>query len=824
MGLNVRSIRCVLLFLCALLSAGLGQHIQAETLTVGDTTEQYLLAERLDVFFDSTGEKTLDDVQKLDNKNWQHVDQTQFGFLKDTVWFRITIDVTQSRQEWSITESTTIFDHIKVYAPESHGYSAKDYGLLSGNERPNGHRVIKIPVERSGNASTFYFAISSSTPISPMFKLVNEQGFAKNNMLESYSLGAYYGMAIVIFILHLCIGLLLRDKNSLIFCAYVLSFAILGSYLQGIHYQLFSTGLTVNDFGLNLESPATTFYWVLFAATFSFVALAQRLLQNKNSKFDHYFFRTIYAVSLILLVPQLVVKSEMLLLPFNVWKMVTLVAILCLALYKGISEKNHAALYFAMGTLFPVTGLIIYSGVTFGLIGANLFTMYAGHYMTVGEYTFISLAMGLRLRKVNRAYQETLSRNVVELTEAKNEADKANAAKDVFLASVSHELKTPLNVISGTLQIIEETPLKGLQSSMVSLCADQSRFLEKLVNDILDMSSIERGKFSFVPAVCDPFEVIEKVVQGYEGEARRKGLALTYLKSNGAGDMARGINTDAFRLRQLAVNLVSNAIKFTNKGAIKIFLHSECASEANAVRFVLTVKDTGIGIAQEQQEVIFGEFSRILGCDKELNHNGVGLGLAIVSNIATLFDGKISVNSEHGVGSSFSFEFTAERSLNAGGLKEPILKPENFLVDGKESILDILLVEDNVSNRMVFQGILDLKNIPFISASSVDEAIDVLKEQTFDLIFIDIAMPERTGYELADYIRNENNDYDTCLVAVTADTRTSTKKKCKAAQFNDFIEKPIRKHLLYQKINDLSKAKKMAKDVIAEYSAEWIES
>ncbi len=820
----MRLIKCAALVVCLVLSWSASVDVIAEPLTVSDDATEYLLAERLEVFFDETGEKTLDDVLKLDNKKWQHVNQTQFGFRDDTAWFRISIDVSQSSKEWSITESTTIFDHIKVYYPRLAGYVVQDYGLLSGNKRPNGHRVIRIPIEKSQSATTFYLSISSSTPLSPMFKLVDEAGFAKNDIIESYSLGAYYGMAIVVFILHLCIGIFLRDKNSLIFCTYILSFALLGSYLQGIHYQLFSTGLTVNDFGFNFESPATTFNWVLFAATFSFLALAQRLLQDRANRFDQYLFRTIYVVSLILLVPQLAVKSQVLLLLFNVWKMVTLVVILCLGLYKGFNDKNDTALYFALGTLFPVTGLIIYSGVTFGLIGANLFTMYAGHYMTLGEYIFISLAMGLRLRKVNRDYQQTLSRNVVELTEAKNEADKANAAKDVFLATVSHELKTPLNVISGTLQIIEETPLKGLQSSMVSLCSDQSRFLEKLVNDILDMSSIERGKFSFVPAVCNPFEVIEKVVQGYEGEADRKGLMLNYVKSNEAGDAAFSIDTDAFRLRQLAVNLVSNAIKFTQHGAVEVCLESECSSESNQIRFVLTVQDTGMGIEPEQQHVIFGEFSRLANVNNEPAASGVGLGLAIVRNIAELFNGAVSVSSEPGVGSSFGFEFNAERGLSAGYVSEAVLKPDNLLIGAKDSILDILLVEDNESNRIVFQGILDLKNIPFMSASSVDEAIDILKVRTFDLIFIDIAMPERTGYDLADYIRIEKSDYDTCLVAVTADTRTSTKKKCKVAQFNDFIEKPVRKYILYQKINDLLKAKQTAKDVIAEYSAEWIES
>lgn len=400
----------------------------------------------------------------------------------------------------------------------------------------------------------------------------------------------------------------------------------------------------------------------------------------------------------------------------------------------------------------------------------------------------------LEFNSINLRHKEGLEGLILDcrdITERKRDAEelrKAQKAKDQFLANISHEIRTPINGIAGMAALLSENPGREDQITYLNAIKSASENLKVIINDILDLASIESGKLKFERIGFNLNDLVQSLVNTFSLQAKEKRLEFTCKLDPSANKIFIG---DPVRLNQILINLISNAIKFTHSGSIQLLCSAKAAKSKGKCHLKFQVADTGIGIHKDKLKTIFESFSQA-DASVTRKYGGTGLGLTIVKQLVELQSGSITVQSEEGKGSVFTvtIPYSIGEIDDIAELSNQAIKSHTYRNTLKD--LNVLLVEDNDINRLYASNVLKTWNCAIEMAENGYVAVEKLKNNTFDIILMDVQMPVMDGYEATKAIRMGDPPKNKIpIIALTANATRKDIERCLAAGMNDCVPKPF---------------------------------
>jgi signal transduction histidine kinase/ActR/RegA family two-component response regulator len=422
---------------------------------------------------------------------------------------------------------------------------------------------------------------------------------------------------------------------------------------------------------------------------------------------------------------------------------------------------------------------------------ASLFLFRVGHVLPVAVLAGLALilaAVGWFYFLTQGRRLGARARHLEQQVESRTrQTEEVHRTKSLFITNMSHEIRTPMNGILGMASLLAQTPLTKEQQSYVETIRSCGDTLLTVINNILDFSAIESGKLTLDEKSTDLKSCVEEVMETFMARTTQAGVLLHCLI---AEDVPPRILTDADRLRQILINLIGNAVKFTQQGEIRIRIFMTGAlpppaAHADSVVIGFEITDTGIGIEKDQFEQLFQSFSQVDPSGTR-EYGGAGLGLTISDRLVHLLNGRIHVESEPGKGSRFSFTI----ATRPAPLKTASTTLATIPRLADKYPLQILLAEDNPINRQLAVMILDKMGYAPGLAENGKEVLDQLQKEPFDLIFMDIQMPEMDGLQATRHIRSKGV-HQPIIIAMTANTTRKDRDDCLTEGMNDFLSKPV---------------------------------
>ncbi len=712
-------------------------------------------------------------------------DNDDLGFTNHHFWAKFSLENTTNRPlEYYLETARPITDLAELYQVNSASGQIKK--SISGDALPFFERsfqdrktIFKINLSPHEKADFYIHLKSDGETIKMPVQLRDTQSFIQEVSFEEWFFGVFYGILLTAAIIYLFFFVAMREQTFLYYSLYVVFIGLMQFALDGYFFKLIAP-----------QSGWFNMHSVLIFAMIAGILLGKYsevfLKVKQHNLFLYRAFNGVYVLAaLLILVIVFVPSAFAICYPLaNVLGLFVLILIISSVAHLYWNKKP-VDLFYSVGIVFLIMGFGIFILNNFGQVPNNFFTLNSSKFGTGLEIIFLSLSMGNLIRNLKNEKEEFNRLALIRLEEM-------NELKSYFLSNISHELRTPLNAILNLTDSMlkESADEKFKQNCQVIKYSSHS--LLSSVNDILDFSKIEKGELKLERVLFEPVKVLEHLKNNAAIRAKDQGLEFEFIKSDNIPEHLLG---DVTRLVQIVNNVLSNALKFTAHGFVKFELDALIKPE-NKASLIIRISDSGIGISKEKMHSIYESFSQS-SIDNKRKFGGLGLGLFIVKNLVDLKGGSIQIDSVENVGTHCKMVLDYDI---AAVEQSPVIKQENQVFDlgGKK----ILVVEDNAINQMVIKMIVKKwLNTEVKYANNGQEALEILKQESFDLILMDLQMPVMDGYEATIAIRNGQvgEKYkDIPIVAVTADVMETTKMRVKEIGMNHYLSKPLKNDALYE--------------------------
>ncbi len=695
-----------------------------------------------------------------------------------------------------------------------------------------------LPIKiKAGEENTFVIYIENGhgLPLTIAPKIMPKEAYVKQALGGDTKTTAITIILLIVILFFITNGSRYRNKGMLVLSLY---YMLLGTFLFAFNNNLINNGI-IN---------ATTMF-ILYMASFSTLTIAIKLLAdgpNNNGSIKNIVITIINIILTITSIGYIFIfeanAHNILLLTLITASCIVIAMIL--SIFKNKNPANvNIALFSGIGFILLSASVIpisAYINITTSLIINSLWYLqipgilcFIYYYFKNIEYIKIqedniniqkshqedsrsrlqtskNSADQARLLRIIDQEKELMAelrqrevKRAEEMRQAKEVADKANHDKSAFLAVVSHEIRTPMNGILGMIQLIKDTEMTERQRGYVEVIHKSSDTMMVLLNDILDFEKIENGSMELEIIAFNLKQLISDIVILMSSYATQKNITLNAAIADNAPTIVMG---DPTRLRQVLLNLINNALKFTEEGHVTIEVNRLGSESSNLIYFA--VKDSGIGMSKDAQTKLFTPFKQAEASTSR-KYGGTGLGLAISSKLIEAMGAKIKVESEQGVGSSFYFEVRMEEKDLSTFIEDNKDSDKNNKAQKIAKPMDILVVEDNEMNRKVMDGFLSQKGHRLSMAASGIEALEICQKTEFDLILMDIQMDGMSGIETTKKLRVDSNKQiaTTPIIAITGNVMLEDVEGYFAVGMNGFIAKPIDANNLNEVIYNASVGK-----------------
>lgn len=751
------------------------------------------ILQRITYLKDTDGQFTFEQVLGKDlTGQFTQASDTPYepGITRDHYWIKISIrgdDQVYSQDRhfdpWYLAFGNTLVDNVTLYGPIDPNQSLEEklhtQVRVSGDgvdfhaNRAVDFRHPNFLVTPSTEEQIFYGHLSTdSSSIGISLKVWSKDGLAKH-MTEAHILrGLFYGMMISIMLYNLFLYFSFRDIAYVYYVGFVTSFVLYRSYLDGILFQyVWPESPFMQDFVATLILPSPMISLILFSREF---------LQTKiNTPILDVPLRALLAVSLVFFffgqfIPFSLLGNSLLIIGAIIPPLLFSCAV------KNWLQGDKKGRAFCIAQACMIIAIFLHILSQAGAIGNYFIVIYSLQIGALIEAYLFAFALSDRIN-IMRAQQQALEEQAI------SSLQESSRLKDEFLATISHELRTPMNGVGGSLDLLKTTGLSNEQTKYVNTASQSASQMMELVSELLEFSEGIADKVQLDLQTVDLHQLLRELSKEYSDRCETKHLEFVFAMEK---QTPQFIKADRDRLYQLIEHLLDNAFKFTNSGKVRLSAKMVAQEKAsNAVQIEFQVIDTGIGIKPEVEERIFEIFSQ---GDSSFSRQfgGLGIGLAICKKLVENMNGEISLHSTPDEGSTFIVSLPFTLAENPTAHKEE----EARAVSLDRSGIKILVVEDNKVNQTVLCGILRKLGFQTAMANNGQECLDILSEQSFDLILMDCQMPILDGFETTKQIRKGTSQAKNIpIVAVTANVMSHDKELCFESGMDDFLQKPVKK-------------------------------
>ncbi|MCG8669507.1 MAG: ATP-binding protein [Pseudomonadales bacterium] len=625
---------------------------------------------------------------------------------------------------------------------------------------------------------------TSSTQLHP--SIWDRDRYLESKSHTQIAYGGYFGLLVVMAIYNLFVGASTRDKSYFYYFGYISSFCILQACLWGYSYQYLWPKLpSLNDFAI----PNSILLTLVFACAFTKSFLQTR---EYSPYLDRALLITI-AVSCVAFVANFFVVYP-LRVSLSVWMSLIGTIVLLTAAVRVLLKGHRFARLFLLAWTIMLIGAVIYGFTALGFLPSNFITRHSAQIGSALEVMLLSFALADRInqmkaekRAIEKQAKDTLESKNLELEEALAQLKLSNTLKDEFLATISHELRTPMNGIEGSLQIVQQSLKDQELSKHLTAASHSAHHMTQLVESLLEYSELQSGnwKLNIQPfKFCD---LIKKCTTNIQSEYVTKDVTF---KCEGTTKLDYMVIGDSDRLHHLIFQLLDNAFKFTHCGDVSLTIDSK--ENDSSYDFTIAIQDSGIGIEEKQLKAIFEGFRQADGSFSR-QYGGLGIGLSLCKAIVDEMDGEITVKSGKDQGTTFTIKLSLE--------KGQIIAKTTSAAEKLPNNPRVLVVEDNPVNQITLVAMMKKLGCQVEKANNGEEAVRIAANTQFDCILMDCQMPIMDGFDATKVIRKmDNGNQHIPIIAVTANAMSGDRDRCIAAGMNDYVRKPIKMDIISERL------------------------